>query len=60
MHCALLDDTGVGFENAGQGLSRQGHIAQVDDIEEAGPKTVVDVVGIVGNVVRNRRHLRFC
>ena len=42
-----------------QRFARQRNISKIDEIEKIGPQAIVDVVGVVGDIIRNRRHLGF-
>ena len=51
-------DAGIGLEHRRQRLPRQRHVAQVDHVEEPRPQAIIDVMGIIGDIVGKRRDLR--
>ena len=51
-------EVGIEAQHLSQRLVRQGDIAEIDDVEQLGAQPIVDIMGIVCNVVGERRYLR--
>ena len=45
--------------DVGDHRGRQRHLPEIVDPEQAGAQSIVDVMGIIGDVVGNRSDLRF-
>ena len=60
MDSAVVLKIGIGLEHLPQRFAHQWNVSKINDLEQPCPQTIVNVMGIVGNVIRNGRHLRFC
>ena len=51
--------SGIKFKNIGQRLAHQRHVAEIDDVEKFGPEAVINVMGVVGDVIGDGGNLGF-